>query len=57
MAGTQIAKADIPAYLQTWIPQLIKDTLTPLEMYGISLMVAGVILTIVSFVYKRRQNA
>ena len=55
IAGTQIAKPDIPAYLQTWIPQLIKDTLAPLEMYGIGLMAAGVILIIVSFVYKRRQ--
>jgi hypothetical protein len=56
IAGTQIAKADIPAYLQTWIPQFIKDTLAPLEIYGIGLIAAGVILIIVSFVYKRRQN-
>jgi hypothetical protein len=57
MASTQIAKADMPAYLQTWLPQLIKDFLTPLEMYGIGLMAGGVILIIVSFVYKRRQKA
>jgi hypothetical protein len=57
MAGTQIAKADMPVYLQTWIPQLIKDFLMPLEIYGIGLMVGGVILTVVSFIYRRRQYA
>ncbi len=56
IASTQIAKADIPASLQTWLPELIKDALSPLEIYGIGLMAAGVILIIVSFVYKRRDE-
>jgi hypothetical protein len=56
IAGSQLAQQGIPAYLQEWLPQLIKDVLMPLEMYGIGLMAAGVILIIVSFVYKRREE-
>ncbi|MCK4369310.1 MAG: hypothetical protein KAV68_06625 [Dehalococcoidales bacterium] len=53
IAGTQLTQLDMPVYLQTWIPQLIKDALAPLEIYGIGLMAAGVVLLVVSFVYKR----
>jgi len=53
LAGTQIAQLDIPTSLQTWLPQLIKDTLAPLEMFSLGLLVTGVALLIVSFVYKR----
>ena len=55
IAGTQLTQLDIPAYLQTWMPQLVKDTLAPLEMYSIGLAAAGVVLLIVSFVYKRHE--
>ncbi len=55
IAGTQLTQLDIPAYLQTWMPQLLKDTLAPLEMYSIGLAAAGVVLLIVSFVYKRHE--
>ena len=54
--ATQLAQLDIPFYLQTWIPQLIKDALTPLEIYSIGLLAVGVALLVVSFVYKRRQK-
>jgi len=53
IADTQLAQADMPVYLQAWIPQLIKDALAPLEMYSIGLLVVGVALLVVSFVYKR----
>lgn len=56
VAGTQLTQLDMPVYLQTWMPQLIADTLAPLEMYGIGLLAAGVVLLVVSFVYKRRQT-
>jgi hypothetical protein len=56
IAGTQLTQLDMPVYLQTWIPQLIKDVLSPLEIYGIGLMVAGAALLVVSFVYKRRDE-
>ncbi len=56
VAGTQLTQLDMPVYLQTWMPQLVKDALAPLEMYGIGLLAAGVVLLVVSFVYKRRQT-
>ncbi|GAH59278.1 unnamed protein product, partial [marine sediment metagenome] len=56
IGGTQLTQLDMPVYLQTWMPQLIADALAPLEMYGIGLLAAGVVLLVVSFVYKRRQT-
>ena len=56
IAGTQLTQLDMPVYLQTWIPQLIKDVLSPLEIYGICLMATGAALLVVSFVYKRREE-
>jgi hypothetical protein len=55
LAGPQIAKLDIPSSLQAWIPQLLNDFLAPLQMFSIGLLVAGVVLLVVSFVYKPRQ--
>jgi hypothetical protein len=56
-AGPLLAQASMPTYLQTWMPQLLRDTLAPLQMYSIGLMAAGVVLLIVSFAYKPRQPA
>jgi len=55
LAGTQLTKLDVPAQLQTLLPQFLSDFLAPLEIFSICLMVAGVALIIVSFVYKPRQ--
>jgi len=54
-AGTQLGQLQIPAPLQTWLPQFLSDFLAPLEMFSLSLLIAGVVLIIVSFVYKPRQ--
>jgi hypothetical protein len=51
--GGVVTGSDIPATLQGWIPQLITDVLMPLGIYSIGLIVVGIVLTIVSFVYKR----
>jgi hypothetical protein len=56
IAGTQLTQLDIPVYLQGWIPQFLADTLAPLEMYSIGLLAVGVVLLVVSFVYKPRQT-
>jgi len=52
-----LEQANMPPYIQTWLPQLLSDTLAPLEMYSIVLAAAGVVLLIVSFAYKPRQPA
>ena len=53
-AGPLLAQADLPASLQTWAPQLLTDTLAPLQIYSIGLAAVGVVLIIVSFAYKPR---
>jgi len=55
LAGTQLPQLNIPPPLQAWLPQLFDDFLAPLEIFSICLLVAGVALIIVSFVYKPRQ--
>ncbi len=54
-AGTQMTQLNAPTWLQAWLLQLFKDLLSPLEMFSISLLIAGVALIIVSFVYRPRQ--
>ncbi len=56
VAETQIAQSDVPTYLQTWLPQLVDDTLAPLGIYSIVLLVLGVAMLVVSFVYKRQKT-
>jgi hypothetical protein len=50
-----LAEANMPPYLQTWLPQLLGDTIAPLKMYSFVLAGVGVVLLIVSFAYKPRQ--
>ena len=49
--GAKLAQA--PVYLQTWLPQLLADTLAPMQIYSLGLAGVGIVLLIVSFVYKR----
>ncbi len=46
---------EIPASLETWITQLLDNLLAPMEMFSLGLLIGGLVLTIVSFVYKPRQ--
>ena len=55
LVGTQLPQLGIPPPLQTWLPQLFNHLLVPLEIFSLSLLVAGIALIIVSFVYKPRQ--
>ena len=52
-AGPQLAQLPIPSQLQAWLPQLVGDFLAPLEMFSLGLLISGVVLLIVSFVYPR----
>jgi len=52
---SEVDRLDIPAWLQTWFPQFLDNFLAPLEIFSIGLLVAGIALIIVSFVYKPRQ--
>lgn len=44
-----------PAWLQAWMPQFMDDVMAPLKTFNIALLVTGVVLIIISIVYRRRQ--
>ena len=52
-----LAQIDAPASLQAWMPQLAGDLLSPMKMFSIGVMVAGVVLIIVSIVYRRKASS
>ena len=45
---------DIPSPLQVWTMGLISDLLAPLQTFSLGVLIAGVVLLVVSFVYKPR---
>lgn len=55
--GAQFTQVVMPAQLQTRLPQLLSDLLAPLDIYSIVLAAIGVVLLIVSFVYKPRSES
>ena len=52
--AAQSALPQVPVYLQTWLPQLMADILAPMELYSFALGGIGIVLLIVSFVYRRQ---
>lgn len=54
-AGAQLAQLGLPSTFQAWLPQLVDDFLAPLEMFSLGVLIGGVVLLIVSFVYKPRE--
>jgi hypothetical protein len=51
-----IGQPGLPASLQAWLPQLVNDILAPLQMFSLGILIGGVVLLIVSFVYKREPS-
>jgi len=51
--GRELVRLPIPPQLQEWLPGLVSDFLAPLEMFSLGLLIGGVVLLIVSFVYPR----
>ncbi len=58
-AGAQLTQLTtqpgFPTSLQAWLPQLVNDFLVPLEMFSLGVLIGGVALLIVSFVYRPRE--
>ncbi|MBA7478468.1 hypothetical protein ES707_13891 [subsurface metagenome] len=52
-AGKQIAQLDIPPYFQELLPRLVNDFSAPLQWFSLGLLIGGVVLIVVSFVYPR----
>jgi hypothetical protein len=45
---------DLPSSLETWLSSLIKDSLLPLQWFSLGILILGVVLFVVSKVYKPR---
>jgi hypothetical protein len=45
--------SDMPASLQTWLSGLTSDMLAPLQALSLGLLIGGVVLLVVSFIYRR----
>ena len=56
-AGRELVKLDIPIFIQEWLPQLIGDSLAPLEKFSMWVLIGGIALLVVSFVYRRQQSS
>jgi len=54
LLGTQLMQLDLPPSLQAWLPQFLGDLLAPLGIFSIGVAVAGVVLIVVSIIYKRK---
>jgi len=52
-AGKQIAQLDISPYFQELLPRLANDFSAPLQWFSLGLLIGGVVLIAVSFVYPR----
>ncbi len=51
---TGMPLSEMPPALQTWVPQFIDNFMAPLAMFSLVLAIGGLILIVVSFVYKPR---
>jgi len=54
--GPQMMSTGLPASLQSYLPQLVADFMSPLQIFSIGLMAAGVVLIVVSFVWRREPS-
>jgi hypothetical protein len=55
LSSGKVTFPEIPPHLETWLFQFIDNLIKPLEIFTLSLLICGVVLTVVSFVYRRRQ--
>lgn len=55
-SGTQIGADRLPLSLQAWLPQFLSALLSPVETFSIALAAVGLLLVIVSIVYRREKS-
>ncbi len=53
-AGQEIIQLTTSSQLQSWLQQLLNDFITPIQMFSLGLLIGGIVLIVVSFVYKPR---
>jgi len=54
---TLSATADIPEAIQSWIPGVYRDFFRPTEIFSIALGIFGIILIVVSIIYRKQNSA
>lgn len=54
LLSASISSPVIPSSLQPWLVGLLGDLLKPLQIFSLWLLIGGIVLLVVSFVYKRR---
>jgi hypothetical protein len=57
MGGQFTLIQGIPPQLETWMYGLADDLMRPVEIFSLALLITGVVLTVVSYVYKRGREA
>lgn len=50
------AVADLPSYLQNWLVQLISNITAPMQILSICFIVGGIVLIVVSIIYRPRES-
>lgn len=48
---------EVPPEVEPWLIQVINDTLKPLELFSLVVLVLALVLAVTSFVYKRNRNS
>jgi hypothetical protein len=51
----QLEQMPMPTQLQSWLPQVVNDFLSPLEMFSLGLLIGGVVLLVISFIVKPKE--
>ena len=52
----KLEQIPMPTQIQSWLPQVVSDFLSPLEMFSLGLLVGGAVLLIVSFIVKPKED-
>jgi hypothetical protein len=52
---SDLALSDVPSSLEPWIQQFISNLVEPLQWFSLGMLIVGVALVVVSYVYKREQ--
>ncbi len=53
LAPASIPMNDLPSQIQTWLKQMIIDSLTPWKIYSIVILVLGIMMLVTSFFYRQ----
>lgn len=52
----KLEQIPMPTQFQSWLPQVVSDFLSPLEMFSLGLLIGGAVLLVVSFIVKPTED-